>query len=159
MKEGGAIFYNFQPPTTDKVIFNNNSAPYGNNFGSYPYRIGLVDSTQREEIVLNDIGSGIVFETPLKLALFDFNNQVMVLDSSSQFIIVPGNSSKGTISGFNTAVTNKGISTFEGLSIVAKPGSKAVKFIASTKSIDKNKIFNIFNISNIDQVIVMNFRF
>ena len=153
------MYYNYQPPTTDKVIFNNNFAPYGNNFASYPYRIGLVDSTKREEIILNDIGSGIVFETPLKLALFDFNNQVMVLDNSSQFIIVAADSNHGTISGFNTAITNKGISTFEGLSAISKPGSTSVKFIASTKSIDKNKISNIFNISSTEQVVAMNFRF
>ena len=159
IKEGGAIYYNYRPPTIQNVHFDNNSAPYGNNLASYPYRIGLINSSKGDEIILNDVGSGIVLENSLKLALFDFNDQIMVQDSLSQLIIVAEDPEKGTTSGFNTAVAKKGISIFQGLSAIARPGSLSVKFVVSTKAIDKQKLLDVFNITQTEEVVVINFRY
>ncbi|CAI2362983.1 unnamed protein product [Moneuplotes crassus] len=158
-KLGGAIYYDYTPPNKTDVVFLNNSAPYGQDLASYPFRIGLLGSTQDGDIKLDSIGSGIVIEPPLKLALFDYDNQIMNQDSSSQLIITSADLSKGTISGTNVDIVKNGVATFDEVKATATPGSTSIKFKVSSKIFDKNKLSDVFNKSSGDTNIIINFRY
>ncbi|CAI2373152.1 unnamed protein product [Moneuplotes crassus] len=158
LQEGGAIYYNYQPPTMHQTIFSNNSASYGPNLASYPYRIGLKNSTTLEPILLQNIGSGITLEDALELALYDYNNQVMSLDSTSQFIITAVSESNGTIKGTNTGILNNGTVIFDSIYFIEKPGTSSVKFRVSSKTLNTNKISDIYNRVSPDTEIIVNFR-
>ncbi|CAI2370626.1 unnamed protein product [Moneuplotes crassus] len=156
-EEGGAIYYNYQPPTMHQTIFSNNSASYGPNLASYPYRIGLKGSTTLDPILLQDIGSGILGDA-LELVLYDYNNQVMNLDSTSQLVITAASGSNGTIKGTNTGIVKKGAVVLDSIYFVDKPGTSSVKFKVSSKTLNTKKISDIYNRSSPDTEIIANFR-
>ncbi|CAI2379704.1 unnamed protein product [Moneuplotes crassus] len=157
--EGGAISYNYSPPSQTNVTFEGNQAPYGPDYASYPVRIGVINGAATDEIIIDDVGPGIVLEEPIQLGLFDYNGQIMILDSSSQLTIDFVNNSVGSISGINHAIIQKGLATFEDFSSDVEPGAKAVLFKVSSNVLNANKIRDVLNKTDIAQRIVMNFRF
>lgn len=104
------------------------------------------------------MGSGIAFNTPLKVALFDYDNQIMNLDTSTQFIITSTNTTIGSIGGTNTDVLEKGIATFDNINAVADPGSESVIYSISSKTLNQQKLQEVFGKTNTDTNIIMNFR-
>ena len=158
-EKGGAIYYNYKNPVIDGLTqFNLNLAPYGNNLASYPVRIGLINSTNSDYILLNNITSGIKFETPLELALLDNDNQVMVMDNSSVINILPLHSN-ASVKGINVVAVKEGIALFDSLIVVSEPGSKNIEFTISSKSIDSNKVALAFNNKIVQSKILIDFSY
>jgi predicted outer membrane repeat protein len=86
---GGAIYYDSFRPSTTGSTFSSNKAEYGPNFASFPIRISKI-SSRRELNSSLDIkiengvsGQPVSAENELKLGLFDQDEQIMNLDSSS----------------------------------------------------------------------------
>lgn len=134
---------------------HDNSAPYGPNIASYAVKITIVGN---EEMVINDIGSGIRYDTPLKFALLDYDEQVMVLNNVDQIILTPVNSTISSIGGVNSALTRNGVSTFDNLVAIAKYGAKDIKYQANSKAIDSTKILIALGSLIWDNIVSFNFR-
>ena len=129
--------YNYLNPSSNQNTFENNSAPYGNDFSSYPVRVGLINSTKNEGIELKNVGSGIVLDESLKLALIDFDDQVISNSQSDQIIIVPKNRSQAKVGGSNAIVVENGIAKFNTLYLISTPGSARILFSVSSVAINK----------------------
>ena len=143
-EKGGAIHYNFNYPTIQDTIFESNTPQYGNDIGSYPVRIGLINDTLYNNIRINGIGSGLKIKETLTLALLDYNDQVMNLDSSSQINIFTKDSNIATIGGINVVKANKGIAIFNSISSISQYWASSAKFIISSKIIDSKKVASAF---------------
>jgi hypothetical protein len=153
--KGGAIYYGFKRPQLSNVTNQGNWASYGPDLASYAFKIKMVGS---EEMVFNNVGSDIKYEDTVKLALLDYDDQVMALNNIDQIMIIPVNSSISSIRGVNSALWRKGIATFENIIAVAKYGSQNVKYKATSKIIDTSKLKQVYESSNFDNIITMNFR-
>ena len=156
-KSGGAISYSFKRPILSNNIFINNSAPYGPNIASYPIR-AKGGETLSNEITLVDLGSGLLSPNALVLSLVDYDNQTMVLDSTSQLKITPTMNST-RVSGVNVAKVWNGIATFNQLIFIGPPRSHNMYFKISSKAIDVEKLSEIFGDQMYDNAIKVSFRF
>ena len=155
-KSGGAISYNFKRPQLANNIFSNNSAPYGPNIASYPVRVYQKESSS-DKITIDNVGSGIKLQT-LVLVLVDYDNQTMVLDSTSQLKILPTlNLSK--VSGINVAKLWNGVASFDQLVFISNPGSQNVIYQISSKAIDEAKLIEVFGRQVYSNSITVSFRF
>ena len=68
MHAGGAIYYNlYSPKFLENNIFVNNSAHYGPDIGSYPFKLGIIDASMKSLKLF----SGQILEEPLNIGLFD----------------------------------------------------------------------------------------
>ena len=137
LESGGAIKYNYKRPDFQNNSFTNNSASYGPNIASYSIKIIRKGSTS-DNITISNIGSGIAINETFQLALTDYDNQIMVLDNTSQIkVVATSNSSK--VTGIDSVKVYSGVGTFENLVLNSKPGSSSV-YQANSKSIDSTKI-------------------
>jgi hypothetical protein len=153
--KGGAIYYAFKRPQLTNVTNQNNSAPYGPNLASYAVKIKMVGSN---EMVIDDIGSNIKYEKEVKLALLDYDDQVMVLNNANQITLNPVDTAISSIGGVNSVLLRDGIATFNNLIAVAKYGSQAVQYQASSKGIDNNKVKQVHKDWVCNNIITFNFR-
>ena len=158
IRQGGALHYNYVRPSFRNNSYHNNSALYGPDIASYPVKIKLVNSSQ-DEIVLDNVGSGITYPQTLNLGLYDYDDQIMVLDSSDQISISPADSQSSDVSGVNIGLLNQGSTSFDSIAFISSPGSVDVQFKATSKAIDDDKIQNVFNESVSNNSIFVNFRF
>jgi hypothetical protein len=156
--KGGAIYYNYRNPVLTNITFESNEAKYGPNLASYPVRIGSA-TDPNDPIRITNVGSGILIEPAINLALLDYDNQVMVLDETSQILFAPQNSSASSISGTNSELVRNGISAFDGLIATAHPGDADVVFVASSKSIDHVKVAQVFGSEVSESLIKLDFRY
>jgi hypothetical protein len=156
--KGGGIYYDYRRPTFTDITFTNNSASYGNEIASYPVRIKEI-SSDSNKIFLDHVGPSIKLKAPLILKLVDYDDQTMVLDSSSQILIQPANRSISSLSGFNSESLHQGIAIFENITFLAKPGSQNTTFLTFSKAINVNKIKKAFKDVRLENEIIVNFRF
>jgi hypothetical protein len=110
-------------------------------------------------MVLNNIGSKIQLETPLNLRLVDYDGQTMNQNSFNQILIQAVSETTSSVSGFNSELLKEGVATFDAIQFVGSPGSKNVKYQASSKAINKAKIDQVFGSQLSDNQISVNFRF
>ncbi|CAI2362506.1 unnamed protein product [Moneuplotes crassus] len=157
-ERGGAIYYNYNYPRVRNTEFIDNKADYGPNFASYPAKIGLANSSLDEDIIVNNIGSGIKIDQILTLALFDMDNQIMNLDNSSQIIILPRNASEASINGFNIVSTEKGIAQFDNIASITNGRILTSNFTLSSKSIKTTKVEEVLGASFRQDDLQINFR-
>ena len=157
--KGGVIYYNYLRPVLSDILFENNTAPYGNNYASYPVRIGKRGSSKTDTIILNEVGPGIILSEPLELVLFDPDDQITVLEETDQITITSLNTSETLISGINSAAIKKGVANFDALSVKAEPGSTNMAFRMSSNVINTKKVQEVFNGEIVQQNIFMDFRF
>ena len=131
------------------IIFQNNSAPYGNDIASYPVRIVKQGDDDDDDfhIHLNEIASGQTLSESLVLKIIDYDNQTIST-------LIKGNIVVSTID-YNTKVYGRnsesivnGVSTFSGLILSAKPGSNMVQFSVNTAIIDSSVISRQFGKRN-----------
>ncbi|CAI2361915.1 unnamed protein product [Moneuplotes crassus] len=155
--KGGAIYYNYNYPRINNTDFSNNKADYGPNFASYPAKIGLVDTSQGEDIILDNIGSGITIDQILTLAIYDVDNQIMNLDNSSQITITRSDAAK--IRGYNTASVSKGIAQFDNIAAIATGGIRSSNFTLSSKSINIGKVKEVLGTLYIQEDLQIKFRY
>ena len=146
------------PPILSGNNFEDNSADYGNDFASYPVRIGLVGSNTNEEIHLKNVGSGILLDQDLKLAFIDYDNQVMNRENTHQILIVP-KSLTARVGGTNAVVAKSGIATFDGFKAIAEPGSNNISFSVSSQLINQREINELFNNTISQPDLKVDFRF
>ena len=154
--KGGAIYYGYNRPMLADMLFSNNSATYGPDLASYAVKI-RIQGSDTETIVLDNIGSGIVNEEPFTLELLDFDNQVMILNNENQITISAMNRSQASVSGANSRQLDSGVATFDSFIAIGDPGSKGVKFQASSKSISNAKVTQVHGTA-FDNLIDINFR-
>ena len=145
-------------PSFRNNLYQNNSALYGVNIASYPVKIKLVNSTQ-DEVHLNNVGSGITYPQTLNLGLYDYDDQIMVLDSTEQISILSVDQQTSDASGVNVGLLNQGSTSFGSIAFISSPGSVNVEFRATSKAIDDDKIHNVFTNSVSNNTINVNFRF
>ena len=146
-----------RPQLGSNITFTNNTAQYGPNIASYPFKITFQNSTS-DQMKLDDLGSGIKYGQDLKLTLRDFDDQVMVLDNENQIILTSQNSDEATVKGFNSAILRQGVATFDNFILSAKPGSQGINVVASSKAIDRNTINTVFGKIS-DNIIKANLRY
>ena len=155
-KSGGAISYNLKRPQLANNIFSNNSAPYGSNIASYPVRVYQKESSSYK-ITIDNVASGIQLQA-LVLVLVDYDNQTMVLDSTSQLKILPS-LSLSKVSGINVAKLWNGIASFGKLIFISNPGSQNVIYQILSKAIDEAKLLEVFGRQAYSNSITVSFRF
>ena len=158
IRQGGALNYNYVRPTLSDNLYENNSALYGPNIASYPVKIKLVNSTQND-ISLTNVGSGLAYDQILSLGMYDYDDQIMVLDSSNKVTISAVDIITSSISGTNVGLVNQGVVTFNNLRFISIPGSANIHYQITSNVIDTNKIMNVFGQAISDNNIVVNFRF
>lgn len=70
-KQGGAIYYNlYSPVGLLNNIFLDNTAPYGPNYASYPFKLGLINQTSGE-LNLKSLVSGGEVTQPMLVGIYD----------------------------------------------------------------------------------------
>lgn len=158
VSQGGAINYSYRRPVLSVNTYENNTAVYGPDIASYPFKITFED-TNSTQMHLENIGSGIGLDTPLKLIVKDYDNQTMLLASKTQILITALNSSEASVLGTNSAVINEGIVIFDKLIPVADQGLTNIKFKVATNAIDSTTISTLFGEEYSQSIISMDFRY
>ena len=101
-EKGGAIYYDYARPNFGSlVVFNNNSAIYGPNIASYAVKITYAEDSIKQ-LKITNLGSGIVLESNLNLALRDYDDQIMILDNVNQILLSSKNVTISQVGGFNS---------------------------------------------------------
>ena len=157
-RRGGALYYDFARPSLDRVRYSNNVAVYGMDIASYPVKIKIVNSTQ-DDISFENIGSGVTYPQTLHFGLYDFDDQIMVIESIDQIIISAVDTQASSVTGFNAQKLYQGIAEFDNIAFVAAPGSTNILYQASSKAIDDDKIQQVFGQSISDNNINVSFRY
>ena len=158
VEKGGAIYYNYNYPSVNDTYFEANTAQYGPNIGSYPVRIGLMNDTLHQNIIIRDVGSGLPIKETLTLALLDYNNQVMNLDSSSQIKILAKDFKIAKIGGINTVSTKEGMAIFNSISSISQSWTTSAEFLLSSNTIDSQKVKIVFQNNLNQQELIIKFR-
>ena len=136
--KGGGIYYTMNRPQLDNNIFNNNSAQYGTDIGSYPVRI-VQTGTTNNIISINNVASGLVYNETLQFTLVDYDNQVMNLENENTLKIT-AISENASISGTDYTKLAGGVGSFSSLTFVAKAGMDNVQYQVTSKAIDSSKV-------------------
>ena len=154
---GGAIYYDVYRPNMINNAFYNNSAVYGNNIASYPIKIKEKDSSQ-DQIVLNNIGSGISGNISFVFGLYDFDDQVVSLDNVSQ-ITIRSIVNNTLVSGSTSIKVIKGIAKFDSVIFTSFPGYKNISFGLTSNAIDLAKVRKQISLNYTLNNILVSFRF
>ena len=157
-KQGGSIYYTYVRPNLTNIEYVNNSAPYGHNIGSYPIKI-VRYGNETSSMVINDIGSGIPYDSQVQFALVDADGQVMVLNNENQMNINPVSNTQVSMSGTNSVLLRNGVATFTNIVAIAAPGSQNVQFKITSKAITNNKASVLLSQNSINNIMAMNFRY
>ena len=98
-----------------------------------------MDSMIDQNIVFNNIASGIAYSETVKLLLIDFDNQVMNLVNNSQVKISPITTG-ARMSGIDSASLVMGQAEFDSLQFVYIPGRPNIQYRLSSNLIDSSKV-------------------
>ena len=158
VRQGGAINYDYTRPQFDNITYLSNSAPYGSDIASYPVKIRRTDSDE-DYIRIKNVGSGVILDQTLTLALYDYDDQIMNLDSVNKVSILAIDTDASSTSGANTGLLNNGVVSFDTIKFIAKPGTSSILYRAFCKAIDYDKIFDAFKHNISQNNIDVNFRF
>ena len=123
-------------------LFQNNSAPYGNDIASYPVRI-IAQGDDDYQISIYQISSGQLIANTLILNVVDYDNQT-ITNLIKGSITIASIDLNTKVQGRNSESIVSGVSTFNGLILIAKPGSNNVQFSVTTSAIDNSVILKQF---------------
>jgi hypothetical protein len=154
--QGGALFYNQARPEIVNNIYESNSAEYGPNIGSYAVGIVEASSQSQEPLILNNVASGIKYNSSLILSLVDYENQQIIFDEYNH-VSIESMTTGATIYGTKSVRVSNGVATFDELTFSYEPGATNVHYIA--KSIQLDQITNSNSNHVITKDIYVNFRF
>ena len=154
---GGAIKYDSLRPHMDNNSFINNSAVYGPNIGSYPVRI-KIKGTNTDQIILNNVGSGVDEDLNIEMALYDYDNQIFNLESTSTIEITPI-LSETLILGQTAANLKEGVAKFETTQFIAEQGFSNIHYKLDCEAIDLETVRREFGSNYNLKDIIVNFRF
>ncbi|CDW71406.1 UNKNOWN [Stylonychia lemnae] len=159
----GAIYYNLYSPSGLMTnSFNGNQALYGNDYGSYPFKLSLIQSAQistqmiKSNKIDQDLVSGQKLNQTVYIGIFDQNDQLVNINSDSEALIT-SNDLKVQLSLNNKIASINGIFTFPDLMIVGKPNYQTTLRILSS-SIDQEQYQLVSSSAYQDLVIDVNFR-
>ena len=144
-------------PGLSNNIFYNNSASYGNNIASYPIKIKQKDSSQ-DQVVLNNIGSGISDNINFVFGLYDYDDQISLLDNVSQ-ITIKSVINNTLVSGATIVKVTKGVAAFSNVIFTSYPGYSNVSFGLISNAIDLAKARKQISLNYALKNIIVNFRF
>ena len=96
---------------------------------------------------------------PIDFGLYDFDDQIIVIENINQIIITAIDAQASSVSGFNAQKLNQGIAEFDNIAFVAVPGSTNTLYQASSNAIDNSKIQQVFGQPISDNTININFRY
>ena len=119
--------------------YANNSAEYGPNIASIPFKV-VEQGTINDQIYLNDIPSGLQYESSIKLMLVDREGQVMNLENEA-VAKIRTSSTLSRISGFDSAKFTRGMTEINGVTFAHYPGANDTLFnvtLTNSDTIIKN---------------------
>ncbi|TNV87766.1 hypothetical protein FGO68_gene11233 [Halteria grandinella] len=159
---GGAIYYDLYAPVGLKDnIFLSNKGLYGDNYASYPYMLKLLQKNlitgflQEQQSKLSFV-SGQEYSNILIIGLFDQNNQLVIIDSESEGILMSSDLNV-QISGNNKVIAQNGVYTFTNLKFVSNTNySTTITFLSS--ALDSQKIGKITTNQAIGLEVEVKFR-
>ena len=167
---GGAVVWMYTPPQFSANVFVNNTALYGSDIASYAVKLraitpeGLIkpylnESTQIPlALVVDNLGSGHLFDGLIRLGFFDHQNQLVTIDSSSGVEITVPVDSNLTVFGSIKAVASYGMVTFSQFTLTAAPGtSQYIKI--SAPGIRKQALVSPFDDAIIEDTMLVQFSF
>ena len=169
MLRGGAVLWQHSLPAFRDNTFENNTATYGADIASYAIKLGLVGWDLQAKLYLNEtvspplalvienVGSGYVFDGLIRLGLFDHQGQLLTMDSSSGAVIELPAYSNLTLFGGVKAVAAHGIFTFSLFTLTAKPGTSQDVLI-TTPAI-RMQTLSAYDLSIAQDALVVRFTF
>ena len=118
---GGAIYYNMiQPQKIKTNNYENNSAVYGPNVASYPFKMKVIDPEFKVSKWINEYASGHDIPNTIYVGLYDQDNQLIIVDSVSQCEI-QWFDPELHVSGVTKVRAKNGVFEFNTLNIAAMP--------------------------------------
>ena len=153
---GGGIMYNLYRPVLTKLSFNNNSALYGPNIASYAIKL-KIDNQINSSIMINNVVSGKIGQA-FKFSILDFDDQVMILDSSSK-ITVRSNTNNSQTTGKIIGVVKEGVIEMSEIIFISAPGSANITFSIIPSSIDMKIAHAVYGADYNLPIIIANFRY
>jgi len=166
---GGAVLWQHSFPLFLNNSFSDNTAAYGTDIASYAIKLMLVGLDMQTKPYLNEsmsrplallienVGSGYVFDGLIRLGLFDHQGQLLTMDSSSGAeISVPADSNL-TLFGSVKAMASHGIFTFSQFTLTAKPGTSQDALI-TTPAI-RMQTLSAYDLSIAQDALIVRFTF
>ncbi|CAG9325081.1 unnamed protein product [Blepharisma stoltei] len=153
INNGGAISWDSSNPVIIDNFFVNNSARYGPDIASYPFKLIYIN-TKRENQYLNSpsssmptisgIAPGQKSEQPITCAIVDHYDQIIYTDNLSQVQLL-ANDPNTILFGTTTVTAFSGIFNFTDYVVIAPPGSSTkIKVYAPTIEDSNNFLINVF---------------
>ena len=131
--KGGAIYYDNSRPKMSNNSFSNNSADYGPNIASIPYKI-IEQETFNDQIYLNDIPSGLEYNSSIRVMLVDQEGQVMNLENDV-VAKIRTSSPESKITGVDSVIFTRGLAEIDKVTFIYRPGATNILFdISKTTS-------------------------
>jgi hypothetical protein len=134
----------------------NNTAPYGNDKASYPVII-KPDSSSNTKLTIQNAVSGQVITQDMVFGLYDYDDQLMKLNSHSQ-LQISSLSSDSSILGITNKILKTGIADFKGIIFTGIPGSSGYQYKMKTAVIDAQNYKKVYNQDYEPLKITANFR-
>ena len=106
--------------------FGNNSAQYGADIASIPYKI-VEQDTMNDQIYLSNVPSGLRHDSSIKLMLVDMEGQVMNLENVA-VAKIRRVSTQSKILGVDSALFTGGMATVNSMIFAHYPGANSVQF-------------------------------
>lgn len=149
--------YNAYRPTMNGLIFQNNSAIYGPNIGSYAIKLNFRGMDYSLNISMSNIASGQILNEILSFELKDYDNQTLKTDSRSTLTIKSNSPNSNAVD--NLAKFEEGVATFDSLIFISEPGSNSNSFRLTTTGIDLESARKQLGSEYELQQIILDFRF
>ena len=144
--EGGAIYYDLERPQMVENYFDNNTAQYGPNIASIPFKI-VEEASYQDIIYLNNIPSGEAYNSSIQLLLVDREGQIMNLENDVA-VKVSTSISDSRVLGVDSAVFISGTAQINGIIFQHYPGAVETQFnlrlTNSKTSIDSTPMYVSF---------------
>ena len=156
-QSGGAIYYNYKRPNIRNCIFAHNFALYGPDIASYAVKV-YKEGEALNKINLKNVGSGVKLNQSFKLVLVDYDDQIMVLDNSTQLKIFSLSNSNRVL-GVNSNKVDSGVADFSNLIFVGEPGSQNIMFPIESKILSSTKINEIYGSNAFTNAVSVSFRY
>ena len=83
---------------------------------------------------LDNVGSGVKYPQTLYFGLYDYDDQIIVIESSNQVIISAIDAQVSSILGFNARLLNQGVAEFDKIAFVAAPGPPSMLYQITSKA-------------------------
>ncbi|CAI2361394.1 unnamed protein product [Moneuplotes crassus] len=155
-KNGGAIQFGVYAPVSVNTLYANNSAQYGPDIAGYAVKAVLKDS-KTDDIIINNVGSGIKITEGFTLQLVDFEGKIMHLDNSSK-LVVKISTPNEVIQGADVKIASQGEATFDNLIFTSHPGDQSVEFRIVTTAVNDELVMAQYG-EIVQKPLTVNFRY